>query len=80
MLPLLTACVIVAAVTAYPPAFTDAQGKVDHGFLTILMWSVTAGLVRGVGFIPRNKILRMCFSAPACYAALALAAALKFYR
>jgi len=40
---------------------------------------MSAGIVRGVGFIPRARLWRWLFSTTACAVALALAAALRFW-
>jgi predicted membrane protein len=42
-----------------------------------LFWAMSAGFIRGVGFVPRARVWRWLFSGWACAAALALAAALK---
>lgn len=45
-------------VLLYPQVVASAPGEVQHGALTLLMWGIAAGFVHGVGFVPRNKILR----------------------
>jgi predicted membrane protein len=42
-----------------------------------LFWAMSAGFVRGVGFVPRRWIWRAIFSGWACAAALLLATVLK---
>jgi len=44
----------------------------------LLLWAMSAGLVRGVGFVPRAWPWRVLVSGPACTLALGLAAALRF--
>jgi predicted membrane protein len=68
------ALLIMLAGVLYPPLMADATGKADHTLAMALFWAMSAGFVRGVGFIPRLIIWRCFFSAPACFLALALAA------
>jgi len=68
---------IMLGVTIYPFALADRMGKVDHWALMLLMWSMTASIIRGVGFIPSIQILKLLFSGFA--AILALMAALALY-
>lgn len=74
---LAVAVAIMLACTLYPPMMTDAGGKADHGLATALFMAMSAGFVRGVGFIPRTRAWRWVFSAWTCLAALALAGGLK---
>lgn len=66
--------VLMLAGTAYPLVFARADGHADHGLALLLFWAMSAGFVRGVGFIPRHRAWRLLFSGWACLAALALAA------
>lgn len=75
---LLAALVIMLAGTLYPPLMTDASGRADHGLAMSLFWAMSAGFVRGVGFVPRAAVWRWLFSGRAC--ALALLAALALER
>ena len=72
------AVAIMLACTLYPPMLTDAGGNVDHGLATALFVAMSAGFVRGVGFIPRRAVWRWMFSGWSCLAALALAGVLRF--
>ena len=73
--PSLTAgLVLMLAGTAYPLVFARADGRADHGLALLLFWAMSAGFVRGVGFIPRHRAWQVLFSGWACLAALALAA------
>jgi predicted membrane protein len=65
---------LMLAGTAYPLVFARADGRADHGLAMLLFWAMSAGFVRGVGFIPRHRAWRLLFSGWACLAALALAA------
>ncbi|HEY1128490.1 MAG TPA: cyd operon YbgE family protein [Roseateles sp.] len=70
--PSLTAgLVLMLAGTAYPLVFAHADGRADHGLALLLFWAMSAGFVRGVGFIPRRRALRLLLSGWACLAALA---------
>ena len=74
---LLVALVIMLAGTLYPPLMADAAGKADHNLAMALFWAMSAGFVRGVGFVPRFRAWRTLFSGWSCAAALLLAAMLK---
>jgi predicted membrane protein len=74
---LAVALVIMVAGTLYPPLMADAAGKADHNLAMALFWAMSAGFVRGVGFVPRLWVWRALFSGWACAAALLLAAVLK---
>ena len=50
---LLAALAIMLVGSVYPLLFADAAGKADHGLAMALFWAMSAGLVRGVGFVPR---------------------------
>jgi predicted membrane protein len=66
--------VLMLAGTVYPLVFARADGRADHGLALLLFWAMSAGFVRGVGFIPRHWAWRLLFSGWACLAALAVAA------
>jgi len=72
--------VIMAAGTLYPLVMANAAGRADHALAMLLFWAMSAGFVRGVGFVPRATAWRWLFSGWACAAALAFAAALKLLR
>lgn len=77
-LPSLTAALaIMVAGTLYPPLMADAAGQADHSLAMALLWAMSAGFVRGVGFVPRLWVWRTLFSGWSCTAALLLAALLK---
>lgn len=75
---LLAALVIMLAGTIYPPLLARTNGTVDHGLLMALFWAMSAGLVRGVGFVPRAFVWKLLFSGWSCAAALLLAAGLRW--
>lgn len=74
-LPLTIGIVLTLVLSLYPFALAVA-GKADHAAATLAFWSMSAGYIRGVGFVPRHRVPRWLFSGTACYAALAAAAAL----
>lgn len=79
-LPSLTlASLIMVFGTVYPPLFANAQGHADHGLAMALFWAMSAGFVRGVGFLPRLALWRWMFSSWAAFAALATALAIKLH-
>lgn len=74
---LAAALLIMVAGTLYPPLMADAAGKADHHLAMALFWAMSAGFVRGVGFVPQRLVWRVLFSGWSCTAALALAVVLK---
>ena len=64
---------LMFSITAYPRALVDAAGKPDHLAATLAAWAMAAGLVRGVGFVPRNGLLRIALSGWASALACCLA-------
>jgi predicted membrane protein len=77
---LAVALLIMVAGTLYPPLMADAAGHADHRLAFALFWAMSAGFVRGVGFVPRRAIWRWLFSGWTCALALATAVALKLMR
>lgn len=77
-LPLMLAIVLTLALTIYPHFLTDVGGKVDYGAAAAAMWAISAGFVRGVGFVPVHPAARWLFSAPACMLGAGLAVTLFF--
>lgn len=73
-LSLLVALVIMIGGSIYPFVFAKVDGSADHRFAMLVFWAMSAGLVNGVGFVPRWPLWRWLFSGWACLAALALAA------
>jgi len=71
---LATGLAIMIGGTVYPLAFADAAGGADHALTIWLLWAMSAGFVRGVGFVPRNTVWRWLLSGWACAGMLALAA------
>lgn len=79
-LPSLAAAILIMlAGTVYPLMMANAAGKADHNLATALFVAMSAGLVRGVGFVPRRLVWRVLFSGWTCLAALCLAIWIKFF-
>ena len=76
LLPLIIAIALTLLLTIYPPILTTPAGKADHAAATLALWSMSAGFIRGVGFVPRNRVLRALFSTGACLVCLAASAAM----
>jgi predicted membrane protein len=74
---LAVALAIMVGGTLYPLFMADAAGRADHGLATALFWAMSAGFVRGVGFVPRHVIWRALFSGWSCAAGLIAAALFK---
>mgnify|MGYP001314723980 CR=1 FL=1 len=75
---LAAALLIMLAGTLYPPLFALGRAGADHGLAMALFMGMSAGFVRGVGFIPAEPLWRWLFSGRACLLALLIAATLKF--
>ncbi len=79
-LPFLAVAIgIMLAGTIYPLIMVNSSGAVDHKLVMVLLWTMSSGLVRGVGFIPRAVIWRWLFSGWACFISLMLALMFKFF-
>ena len=72
-LSLVMALVISLSVLGWPKLVVSANGHVDHGWLTLLMWGMAAGFVHGVGFVPRNRWLRVLLGPVVAWSASVLA-------
>jgi predicted membrane protein len=78
-LPSLVAALIIMLVgTIYPPVMMRADGTAHHALALALLWAMSAGLVRGVGFVPKAWVWRLLFSGWSCLAALSLASCLHW--
>ncbi len=54
------AITMMMLITLLPRGLTTADGNaISHGVLTLVMWGMSAGFVHGVGFVPRNPVLRV---------------------
>ena len=72
-LPLSVGLGLLMVMTVLPSIATDATGRADHLAALLLFWSMSAGFVRGVGFVPYHPVPRLLLSAAACLIALGLA-------
>ena len=67
---------IMLVGTVFPPLMTDLDGRANHWLALALFWSMSAGFIRGVGFIPHASVLRWFYSGWSCLLGLLLAIAL----
>ena len=74
---LAVATLIMLGGTVYPPLMADAAGKADHNLAMSLFWAMSAGFIRGVGFVPRYWLWRWLFSGWSCALGLLVAVAFK---
>jgi predicted membrane protein len=72
-LPLSVGLAVLLVMTILPGIATDASGRADHTAAMLIFWSMSAGFVRGVGFVPYHWTPRLLLSSAACLVALALA-------
>jgi predicted membrane protein len=49
-------------LTVYPHAAVRANGSPDMAAAALLFWAMSAGFVRGFGFIPPTLVLRLLLS------------------
>jgi len=57
---LVPALALMILVTVLPRGLTGPDGSpISHGVLTLIMWGMSAGFVHGIGFVPRNNVLRV---------------------
>jgi cyd operon protein YbgE len=57
---LVAALALMVLVTLLPRGLTAEDGSpISHGVLALIMWGMSAGFVHGVGFVPRNRVLRV---------------------
>jgi len=78
-LPSLSVAVAIMLVgSIYPVMFARANGTADHGLAMALFWAMSAGFVRGVGFVPHTRTWQLLFSGWSCLAGLILAAWLRW--
>lgn len=70
---------IMMVISIYPVAFANKFGKVNHTALMFLMWSMMAGIIHGVGFIPKSKILQFSFSGYTAFIVFLIAVGLNIF-
>ncbi len=74
---LLVAIVLMLLGSIAPVYLADAQGRAHHGLALLAFWAMSAGFVRGVGFVPKARLWRWLFSGWACAIALLAAVLLR---
>ncbi|OZA10726.1 MAG: hypothetical protein B7X94_06150 [Hydrogenophilales bacterium 17-62-8] len=75
---LTAAIALMLLITLMPRGLATADGSaISHSLLSLVMWGLSAGFVYGIGFVPRNRLLRMVFSPLVAW--LGMGAALIFY-
>lgn len=76
-IPCLTLGIVCMLLGSFvPTVFADGQGQPDHAIATLVFWSMSAGFIRGLGFIPRARFFRWIFGGWAALFTLVGAAAL----
>lgn len=73
-LSLLTALAISLSILIWPNWVMSDSGTLDHRWLSLLLWGMAAGFVHGVGFVPRNRLLRLMLGPQAAWGLSLLAA------
>lgn len=63
-LPLAISLLIMASVTVYPRLLAF-NNKADHLAVMLIMWAMSAGFVAGLGFVPRQRLVRWLLSSRA---------------
>jgi|GEM_PF-510295 len=59
LVSMLSAGTLSLILSLYPHAVIQNGQPPDHSALMLCMWGIAAGFVHGVGFVPRNFILRL---------------------
>jgi len=60
---LTAAFALMLLITLVPRGLATADGSaIRHDLLSLVMWGMSAGFVYGIGFVPRNRLLRIVFS------------------
>lgn len=72
---LLVGLALMLGLTINPALLADGDGRADHLAALAAFWAMSAAFVRGVGFVPLNRLARVLLGAPAVLLALALALA-----
>lgn len=75
-LPLLLAITLTLALTVSPRLLAHADGSANHAAAVSAMFAISAGFVRGVGFIPLHPLPRWLLSTPACLLGIVIAGVL----
>lgn len=65
---------ITFSVVTYPRLYASDMHDVAHGLMALLMLGMSACYVHGIGFVPRNAVLRWVFSPWVAWPVVAVAA------
>ncbi|MEG0820992.1 MAG: cyd operon YbgE family protein [Burkholderiaceae bacterium] len=65
---------VTASVAVYPRMYATDMQDVPHGLMALLMIGMSACYVHGIGFVPRNPVLRLAFSPLVAWPLVAYAA------
>lgn len=76
-LSLAVGLILMGVVTADPRLLANKMGRPDHMLVLTVAWAMTAGLVHGVGFVPRTAWIRRVLSGYACAVALVCTALVR---
>jgi predicted membrane protein len=75
---LVSALALMILVTILPRGLAAPDGgPISHGLLALIMWGMSAGFVHGIGFVPRNAILRIVLGPVSAW--LGMGVGLAFY-
>lgn len=61
MLSLLGALSLTTLMTIFPNAVATSINDINHSLLTTMMLGIAAGLVHGVGFVPKLTFFKILF-------------------
>mgnify|MGYP003778683129 CR=1 FL=1 len=75
---LAVALLVMVVGSVHPLMLAGPDGQADHALAMAWFWAMSAGLVRGVGFIPRARPVRWLLGGSAVTIALGLAVWLRW--
>lgn len=61
VLSFLTAIILLGVIVIYPRAIATDMKTVPHGPLELMIMGMCICWIYGLGFIPQNRYLRICF-------------------
>lgn len=79
LLSLVLALGLSAWTTVMPRWLSRSDGTADHWAVLLVAWAISAGFVRGLGFIPGHPVVRYLLSGLASLLALGLALGRLFF-
>lgn len=56
---------VMIGITAWPRLLAATQAQFSHNAAMLLLMGMSCGFVYGIGFVPRLRLWRWLFSAPA---------------